>query len=131
MTLDGATRPRRVSTLIVFVSVSWAVALAAALPGASMAPQGARREFSISARKYIFAPAVIEVAQHDLVKITLLAEDIPHSFTIDEYRIAKRAGAGQTVTFEFHADRAGTFPFYCNLTIDDGCRAMQGRLVVK
>jgi heme/copper-type cytochrome/quinol oxidase subunit 2 len=34
------------------------------------------------------------------------------------------------VTFEFRADRAGTFPFYCNLTIDDGCREMRGELVV-
>ena len=31
------------------------------------------------------------------------AADIPHSFTIDEYRIAKRAGTGQTVTFEFRS----------------------------
>jgi heme/copper-type cytochrome/quinol oxidase subunit 2 len=39
-------------------------------------------------------------------------------------------GAGGTVTFEFLADRAGTFPFYCSLTIEDGCREMKGQLVV-
>jgi heme/copper-type cytochrome/quinol oxidase subunit 2 len=49
---------------------------------------------------------------------------------LDEYRIAKRAAPGNPVTFEFRADRAGTFPFYCNLTIDDGCREMRGELVV-
>ena len=50
------------------------------------------------------------------MKITFTADDIAHSFTIDQYRIAKRAGAGQTVVFEFRADQAGTHRFYCNLT---------------
>ena len=65
------------------------------------------------------------------MRVTLRAEDIPHSFTVDAYRIAKRAAAGQTVTFEFRADRPGTFPFYCNLKIDDGCREMRGQLIVR
>jgi heme/copper-type cytochrome/quinol oxidase subunit 2 len=51
--------------------------------------------------------------------------------TIDAYRIAKRVGPGQPVTFEFRADRPGTFPYYCNLQIEDGCRQMRGELVVR
>jgi heme/copper-type cytochrome/quinol oxidase subunit 2 len=65
------------------------------------------------------------------VKITFTAEDIAHSFTVDGYRISKRAGAGQSVTFEFRADQPGTFTYYCNLSQDDGCRNMKGQLVVK
>ncbi len=64
------------------------------------------------------------------MKITLRSEDIAHSFTIDEYRISKRVAPGGTTTFEFRADRAGTFPFYCNLTSDAGCKTMRGELVV-
>ena len=56
--------------------------------------------------------------------------DIPHTFIIDEYRIAKRAAIGQTITFEFRADRVGTFRIYCNLTTDDRCKRMKGELVV-
>ena len=41
------------------------------------------------------------------------------------------ANAGQTVTFEFRADQAGTFDFYCNLKQDDRCRNMRGQLVVR
>jgi nitrous-oxide reductase len=92
---------------------------------------GTIREFTLQARKYAFTPSVIDVRQDDLVRVTLRAEDIPHSFTVDAYRIAKRAAAGQTVTFEFRADRPGTFPFYCNLKIDDGCREMRGQLIVR
>ena len=88
------------------------------------------REITITARRYEFSPSRIDVTQDEVIRVTLVAEDIPHSFTIDEYRIAKRAAPGQSVTFEFRADRAGTFAFYCNLTTDDGCRKMRGELVV-
>jgi len=94
------------------------------------AQEQGRKEFALTARRYTFSQPRIEVRQDDVLKITLVAEDIPHSFALDEYRIAKRAAPGQPVTFEFRADRTGTFPFYCSLTIDDGCREMRGELVV-
>jgi heme/copper-type cytochrome/quinol oxidase subunit 2 len=65
------------------------------------------------------------------VKVTFTAQDMAHSFTIDEYRIAKRAGAGQTVVFEFRADRTGQFTYYCNLSQDERCRQMRGQLIVR
>ena len=89
------------------------------------------KPFSVSLRRFSFNPSRIEVNQDDLVKIELRTGDIAHSLTIVEYRIAKRVGPGVPVTFEFRADRAGTFPFYCNLQVEDGCRQMRGVLVVK
>jgi heme/copper-type cytochrome/quinol oxidase subunit 2 len=88
------------------------------------------RTFAVGASRYAFTPAVIEVQQDELVRVVLTAEDIPHSFTVDEYRIAKRAGPGRPITFEFRADRPGRFRFYCNLKADEGCRNMRGTLVV-
>jgi nitrosocyanin len=93
--------------------------------------QGQVREFTVSGSHYAFAPVTLTVNRNDLVKITFTAEDIPHSFTIDDYRIVKRAGAGQTVTFEFRADKTGSFPFYCNLSLDPKCKDMKGTLTVK
>jgi heme/copper-type cytochrome/quinol oxidase subunit 2 len=90
-----------------------------------------RREFTIVAKDFRYAPARIEVTQDDLVKLTVRSEDIAHSFTIDEYRIVKRVPAGGSTTFEFRADRAGTFPFYCNLTGEAGHQMMHGELVVR
>jgi heme/copper-type cytochrome/quinol oxidase subunit 2 len=89
-----------------------------------------QRAFTLTASKYRFDPPRLEVDQNDLVKITLKSVDIAHSFTVDDYRIAKRAGTGQTVTFEFRADQPGTFRFYCNLKQDERCKEMQGELVV-
>jgi heme/copper-type cytochrome/quinol oxidase subunit 2 len=93
--------------------------------------QGQVREFTIRGNDHTFSPNRIEVQKDDLVKITFTAADMPHSFTSDHYRISKRAGSGQTVSFEFRADRTGTFDFYCNLSADDRCRNMKGQLVVK
>jgi heme/copper-type cytochrome/quinol oxidase subunit 2 len=90
-----------------------------------------RRELTIVAKDFRFTPARLEVTQDDLVKLTVRSEDIAHSFTIDEYRIVKRVPAGGSTTFEFRADRAGTFPFYCNLTSQAGHQMMHGELVVR
>jgi cytochrome c oxidase subunit 2 len=90
-----------------------------------------RREFTIVAKDFQYSPSRIEASQDDLVKITVRSEDIAHSFTIDEYRIAKRVPAGGSTTFEFQADRPGTFAFYCALTGDPGHRMMRGQFVVR
>jgi heme/copper-type cytochrome/quinol oxidase subunit 2 len=105
--------------------------LAAVWSAADAREQGKVVDVSIDGDHFAFSPARIEVQKDDLVKITFRAHDIAHSFTIDAYRIAKRAAAGQTVVFEFRADQAGTFAFYCNLTQDERCRQMKGEIVVR
>ena len=104
-------------------------ALAPALPSAQEGP--GQRTFTVVARKYAFEPVRLEANVDDLVRVTLSSPDIAHSFTIDAYRVSKRANAGQSVIFEFRADQAGTFPFYCDLQNEAGCRKMRGELVVK
>ena len=89
-----------------------------------------RREVALAARDHTFVPNRIEVVQDDLVRISLTSDDRPYSFAIDAYRIMRRAGAGRTTVFEFRADQAGTFTFYCSLTSDPQCRDMKGTLVV-
>ena len=89
-----------------------------------------RREVTLVARDHQFLPNRIDVSQDDLVRITFVSEERPTSFAIDAYRIIKRAAPGKTIVFEFRADQAGTFTFYCNLTSDPSCRDMKGTMVV-
>ncbi len=89
-----------------------------------------RHDVTVRGQDYTFTPARIDAATGDIIRITLVAEDVPCSFAIDAYRISKRATPGRPVTFEFRADRSGTFPFYCDLTTDEHCRTMRGELVV-
>jgi heme/copper-type cytochrome/quinol oxidase subunit 2 len=110
--------------------LSTAVVLGARTAAAQQHEPSLRR-VPVTASKFAFDPARIEVAQNDLVRIELRTADIAHSLTIDGYRISKRVNPGTPVSFEFLADREGTFPFYCNLQIDDGCRQMRGELVVR
>jgi heme/copper-type cytochrome/quinol oxidase subunit 2 len=90
-----------------------------------------RPEFTLVARNFRYSPDRLEVSQDDLVKLTIRSEDAAYSFAIDEYRIVRRVPAGGTTTFEFRADRPGTFRFYSNLTSDGAHADMQGQLVVK
>jgi heme/copper-type cytochrome/quinol oxidase subunit 2 len=113
---------------LVFATLAASVAF---LVSAAAQDQGQVREFTITGDHYAFSPATIQVNKNDLVKITFTATDIPHSFALDDYRIVKRANAGQTVTFEFRADRTGPFTFYCNLSIDAKCKEMKGKLTVQ
>lgn len=116
-------------------------ALALALVGVSAVGTvlaQSRRDFTVTARRYNYQvsgndAAEIRVMQNDLVQITFSAEDVPHSFTIEEapYRIMKRAEPGKAVTFTFRADQPGRFRFFCSLTADERCKELQGTLVVE
>lgn len=95
-----------------------------------------KRDVGVTAVKHQFkvsgsTRAEITVAQDDLVRITLTSEDIPHSFTLPDYRIQKRVEPGREVTFEFRAEKPGRFEFYCSMTADS-CRdrGMVGVLIV-
>jgi heme/copper-type cytochrome/quinol oxidase subunit 2 len=99
------------------------------VPAQEQAPN--RPEFTITARDFSFSPDHLEVTQDDLVKVTIRSEDLAYSFAIDEYRIVRRVPARGSTTFDFRADRAGTFRFYSNLTNDSAHGRMQGELVVR
>ena len=112
------------------------VALTICVAGAVGLMAQTKRDFDVSARKFRFTVSgtdaqEIRVTQDDLVKVTLSSLDVPHSFTLPEYRIQKRVEPGRDVTFEFRAERAGRFEFHCSLT-NDSCRerGMVGALIV-
>jgi len=67
-----------------FASMAILVAAALCSGDAPVAQEQARHEISLNARRYEFSQPRIEVAANDVVKITLVAEDIPHTFTIDD-----------------------------------------------
>src|SRR5262245_52818935 len=113
-----------------------AIALVLAVSSAAVFAQ-ARRDFSVSARKYSYTvsdstAAEIRVHVNDMVTITFASEDIPHSFTIgdDHYRIDRRAEKGKPVTFKFLADKAGEFEIRCTLAADSKCKDMVAKLIV-
>jgi heme/copper-type cytochrome/quinol oxidase subunit 2 len=125
----AAIRSRRAPRTV--LCVVWSIAVVLSTLGARSTQNPDRiREVVVVGERFEFAPTRIEARVNDIVRVTFRAADIAHSFAIDDYRIAKRAGAGQTIVFEFRVDRAGRFPIYCSLTADDRCRRMKGELIV-
>ncbi len=90
-----------------------------------------RRAFAMKASRYTFDPDVLDVRLNDIVRLTITSEDIAHSVTIDAYRIQKRIPPGGSITFEFRADEAGRFPYYCSMRAESGCSEMRGELIVR
>jgi heme/copper-type cytochrome/quinol oxidase subunit 2 len=107
-----------------------ALALTAHAPAGAQDAAPSTRSFTVVAREGRFDPERIDVSRNDLVQITLVSGASPVSFAIDAYRLMKRAGAGERVTFAFRADQAGRFTYYCSLASTPECRTMKGTLVV-
>jgi plastocyanin len=112
-------------SLAAVVVLAWLHATAAAQDTAPTT-----RSFVVVARDGRFEPDRLDVSRNDLVRITLRSTGAPVSFAVDAYRVMKRAGAGETITFAFRADRSGRFPYYCSLSNDEACKTMRGTLVV-
>lgn len=68
---------------------------------------------TITAGNLLFQPDSITVKAGDQVHLTVVNQDMFHTFTIDELGINFNLPAGETKTFDFVASRSGTFSFYC------------------
>lgn len=62
---------------------------------------------------YGFSPKTITVKQGEIVKLILVSDDSPHTFTIDELGVNRQFTYGKDGTVTFTADKKGTFQFYC------------------
>ena len=102
--------------------------IATAVRAQDQAPE--HKDVKITAKDYRFSPARVEIGLNDLVRVTVTSEDVAYGFTIDEYRVSKRVPPNGTVSFEFRADRAGTFSYYSSLTSDSRHSQAKGQLVV-
>src|SRR5688572_12738092 len=89
------------------------------------------KDIDITASRFQFDPATITVAQGDRVRLRLHSVDRTHAFAIKAFRVkALIPRAGEAVTVEFVADRAGSFDFACAEYCGAGHSGMKGRLTV-
>ena len=90
------------------------------------------RRFEVTASRYQFVPARIEVRQGDVVELVLRSLDTDHGMAIKAYgvKVAIPKG-GERVGVSFLASRPGTFPFECSEYCGSGHKRMKGELVVE
>jgi plastocyanin len=112
--------------------LSAAVVLAALLePTRAPGEPPTSRSFEITASRFQYEPARLEVSEGDAVRLTLHSTDTTHGFGIKELKVeAVIPKGGEPVTVEFVADQAGTFEFFCTEYCGAGHRNMRGTLVV-
>ena len=97
------------------------------------APAGAPvKEIEISAKKYEFTPAEIEVPVNTLLRLHLKSTDKEHGFELKSVKDScVKFKPEAPVTLEFYADKAGQLEFSCCKFCGTGHGKMKGKLVVK
>lgn len=91
----------------------------------------AKKEFELTAKRFAFEPARIEVTQGDAVKITAKSADSTHGFEIKKLKVKKEVPkGGGPVVVEFVANQAGEFEISCSEYCGKGHKQMKGLLVV-
>jgi cytochrome c oxidase subunit 2 len=89
------------------------------------------RTFEITASRFKFDPAVIEVAEGDQVRLVLRSADSLHGLAIKELKVkVKIPKGGDAALTTFVASRAGTFEITCSEYCGLGHRTMKANLVV-
>ena len=98
-------------------------------PGPAGAPV---KEIEVSAKKYEFTPAEIEVPVNTLLRLHLTATDKEHGFELKSVKDScVKFKPGAPATLEFYADKAGELEFNCCKFCGMGHGKMKGKLVVK
>lgn len=91
----------------------------------------ATQEFTVDGTSFSFTPNKIEVFKGDKIKINFNNKAGTHDMRIEGYNVGTKVlQAGQSESFEFIADKSGTFEFYCSVG-NHRAQGMKGSLVVK
>jgi heme/copper-type cytochrome/quinol oxidase subunit 2 len=104
--------------------------LAVALP--TSRSEAAERRFDVTAMKFHFEPAAVEVDEGDHVVLSLRSTDVKHGFSLKPYGIKVTIPkGGEAVVVDFTADKPGSFSFACSEYCGPRHSSMKGELVVR
>jgi cytochrome c oxidase subunit 2 len=94
-------------------------------------PAAPPRSFEMTASRFKFEPATLQVSEGELVRLTLRSTDTEHGLEIKKLKVKVAVPeGGDPVTVEFLADKAGTYEFKCSEYCGSGHGRMKGRIVV-
>ena len=95
------------------------------------APPPEPRIIEITAHRFAFEPAEIEVAVGEPVRLMVHSTDGVHGFEVKKLKVNKTIPrGGDAVTINFTAREAGRFPILCSEYCGDDHDNMRGMLVV-
>ena len=101
-----------------------------AMAATGLGVRAAGRVVAVSARKFVFSPNEIALARGEPVTIELTTQDVFMGFSVPDFHLRADIVPGKVARVSFTPDRAGTFPFLCDVFCGDGHEAMSGKLVI-
>jgi cytochrome c oxidase subunit II len=104
--------------------------LIAALLIASPPESTPERVIVVTAKKFDFTPAAIELKVGVPVVLELHSADRKHGFTVPDLKIDAPVEAGGVTRVRIVPEKAGTFEFHCNVFCGSGHEEMSGQIVV-
>ncbi len=116
---------RSVSSVVVVSLVTLIAAASMATP-----PAAGERVIHVTAKKFEFNPATIELRVGGPVVIELTSLDRKHGFKCPGLGIDEVIVPGQPTRVRIVPDKVGTFPFHCSVFCGSGHEDMVGEIVV-
>jgi len=104
---------------------------ALALGLAQAKPAKKEKVIKVEARKFRFAPNLIELKKGEAVVLELTAVDFPHGFSVPEMKVRADLVMGKTVQVRLQPEQEGQFTFLCDNFCGSGHEEMAGTIVVK
>lgn len=89
------------------------------------------RVIKIDARKFRFAPNLIELKTGEAVVLELNALDFAHGFSIPDWNMRTDLVVGKVVRLHLRPAEAGKFGFLCDNFCGSGHEEMNGSIIVK
>ena len=88
------------------------------------------RVIQVTAEKFKFTPAVIELKLGEAVVLELTTLDRRHGFQVPDLKVDENIEPGKVTRVRIVPMKAGTFPFHCDVFCGSGHEEMAGEIVV-
>ncbi len=85
----------------------------------------------VSAKRFEFTPAVIELKAGVPIVLELTSTDRKHGFKVPDLKIDEVIEPGKVTRVSITPERAGTYEFHCSVFCGSGHEEMSGQIVVK
>jgi cytochrome c oxidase subunit 2 len=96
-----------------------------------LAAPAPERVIAVTAERFKFTPAVIELKAGEAVVLELTSLDRKHGFKVDDLGIDETIEPGKVTRVRIAPEKAGTFSFHCDVFCGSGHEEMVGEIVVK
>jgi len=118
-------------TSILGASFAAALAVLVARAPSASAASAQERIVAVTAERFKFTPAVIELRAGETVVLEITSIDRKHGFQVPDLNVDESIEPGKVTRVRVTAAKAGTIPFHCSVFCGSGHEEMAGEIVVR